>query len=311
MGWSDFEIEKLYENWEARDQYVLVAAERLPKAPDNLVLSGTGQEVRKAFRMLRALRLAKEGDVHIGGGRLMLGRVLTTRPAGSGFSPPSGAAMQGQIARWPGGTYSLSASDASRVQALYDQLKVIEGMGEQAPYNLNLALRSFASSYDRIPAENDTKLVDLITATESLLGTGVEISFRLSFFIAGILARTDSERLTIFDEMRAFYDTRNRVVHGGSLEAKHRAHLENYPTLRNYVRRLLLAYMRLATTSGHGYNPKSLRRRLDSVLQDAQQRSALRAAMGLQQKAVVTGAALEGDDPLRRAKCDDPSVLWL
>jgi hypothetical protein len=41
--------------------------------------------------------------------------------------------------------------------------------------------------------------------------------------------------------------------------------------------------MRLATTSGHGYDPKPLRKSLDSVLQDAQQRSALRAAMGLEQ----------------------------
>jgi hypothetical protein len=95
-------------------------------------------------------------------------------------------------------------------------------MGEAAPYNLSLALRSFNSSFDRIPAQNDMKLVDLITTAESLLGASVEISFRLSFYVAGMLAGTDRERVTIFDEMRAFYDTRNRVVHGGTLESKHR-----------------------------------------------------------------------------------------
>lgn len=287
-GWSDFQIEKLYENWKGRGLYVLVTEEKVPKTPDNLPLGGTGTEVSKAFRMLRALRLAKEGDVHIGGGTQMLGRVLATRPAGSGFSPDPGAAMHGFITRWPGAAYSLSTSDASRIRALYDQLIAIEGMGDSAPYNLNLALRSFASSYDRLPAQNDTKLVDLITATESLFGTAVEISFRLSFYIAGILAGTDSERLTIFAEMRDFYNTRNRVVHGGALDARHRAHLENYPALRDYVRRLLVAYMRLATTSGHGYDPKPLRASLDSVLQDAQQRSALRAAMGLEQGVAAT-----------------------
>jgi hypothetical protein len=165
---------------------------------------------------------------------------------------------------------------------LYDQLITIEGMGDSAPYNLNLALRSFASSYDRLPAQNDTKLVDLITATESLFGASVEISFRLSFYIAGILAGTDSERVMIFAEMRDFYNTRNRVVHGGALDARHRAHLENYPALRDYVRRLLVVYMRLATTSGHSYDPIPLRKSLDAILQDAQQRSALRAAMGLE-----------------------------
>jgi hypothetical protein len=289
MGWSDFQIEKLHENWHGRGLYVLVVEEKARKSPDNLILGNTGQEWSTAFRMVRALRLAKEGDVHIGGGAQMLGRVLATRPAGSGFSPGPGAAMHGTMARWPGATYSLSAVDAWRIQALYEQLKLIEGMGEKAPYNLNLALRSFASSYDRLPAQNDTKLVDLITATESLIGTGVEISFRLSFRIAGILAGTDTERVMVFDEMRSFYDTRNRVVHGGALEATHRAHLDNYPALRDYVRRLLVAYMHLATTPGHGYYPKSLKKRLDSILQDTQQRSALRAAMGLQQNAATNG----------------------
>jgi Apea-like HEPN len=281
-GWSDFQIEKLYEDWQGSGLQVLVVEEKIPKTPRNMVFANTGQEWSTADRMVRALRLAAEGDVHIGGGPQMLGRVLTTRSAGSGFSPSGGAAMQGTMARWPGAKYSLAAADAPRVQALYAQLKLIESMGEATQYNLNLALRSFMSSYDRLPPQNDTKLVDLITATEALLGTGAEISFRLSFYIASILAGDDIERVEIFGEMRTFYDTRSKVVHGGTLAAKHRAHLKNYPALRNYVRRLLLAYMHLATTSGHAYDPDSLRRSLDTILQDAQQRSALRAAMGLE-----------------------------
>jgi hypothetical protein len=119
-----------------------------------------------------------------------------------------------------------------------------------------------------------------------LMGSG---SFRLSFYIAGILAENDGERVKIFDEMRAFYNTRSKVVHGGTLEVRHRAHLDNYPALRGYVRQLLVAYMRLATTAGHGYEPRPLRKRLDSLLQDAQQRSALRAAMGLEQIVATNG----------------------
>jgi Apea-like HEPN len=260
---------------------VLVVEERVPKSPDNLILMGTGYEVSNAFRMLRALRLAKEGDVHIGGGSAMLGRMLTNRRVGSGFADEPGAAMHGSIARWPGAVYSLSASDTSRVKDLHRQLKTVEDMGEAAPYNLSLALRSFNSSYDRIPAQNDMKLVDLITTAESLLGASVEISFRLSFHVAGILAGTDRERVMIFDDMRAFYDTRNKVVHGGTLESKHRTRLNNYPRLRDYIRRLLVAFLHLATTSEHGHHPKSFRRQLDSNLQDGQKRSALRAAMGL------------------------------
>jgi hypothetical protein len=281
MGWSRFQIEKLYENWRGSDLHVLVVEERVPKSPDNLILMGTGHEVSKAFRMLRVLRLTKEGDVHIGGGTAMLGRVLTNRRAGSGFADNPGASMHGSIARWPGARYSLTASDTSHVKDLHSQLKTVEDMGGGAPYNLSLALRSFNSSYDRIPAQNDMKLVDLITTAESLLGASVEISFRLAFYVAGILAGTDRERVIIFDEMRAFYDTRNKVVHGGTLESKHRTRLNNYPRLRDYVRRLLVAFLHLATTSEHGHHPKSFRKQLDSNLQDAQKRSALRAAMGL------------------------------
>jgi hypothetical protein len=107
MGWSAFQIEKLYENWRGSGLLVLVVEERVPKSPDNLVLLSTGQEVGKAFRMLRALRLAKEGDIHIGGAAAMLGRLLTNRRAGSGFGGHPGAAMHGSIARWPGAMYSL------------------------------------------------------------------------------------------------------------------------------------------------------------------------------------------------------------
>lgn len=282
VGWNDFQIEKLHEDWRGTSFYVLVAEAKSHKTPDNLILHNGATPVTKAQRMLQALRLAKEGDVHIGG-TLMIGRILTTRPAGDGFSPSPGAAMHGQTMRWFGAKYLLTASEAPYVLTMYNELQTIEAMGAKAPYNLSLALRSFASSYDRVPAYDDTRLVDLITAAEALVGTSIEISFRLSFRIAGILAESDDERLAIFHDVRDFYDTRSRVVHGQPLEAKHRTHLEDYPVLRGYVRRLLTAFMHLATTPGHQYGSESLRKRLDSILQDRRQLAALRGAMGLEQ----------------------------
>lgn len=42
MGWSSFQIEKLYENWRGSGLYVLVVEEKVPKSPDNLILMGHG-----------------------------------------------------------------------------------------------------------------------------------------------------------------------------------------------------------------------------------------------------------------------------
>jgi hypothetical protein len=49
-GWSDFQIEKLYENWHGRGLYVLVVEEKVRKSPDNLILGSTGYAVSKADR---------------------------------------------------------------------------------------------------------------------------------------------------------------------------------------------------------------------------------------------------------------------
>ncbi|HCT80132.1 MAG TPA: hypothetical protein DGT23_26920 [Micromonosporaceae bacterium] len=280
-GWSDFQVKKLYEEIGYASTYILVAEDKLPKSPENLYFSSTTEPVIKSHRMLRALRLAKEGDVHIGGDT-MIGRVFTNRPAGSGFSSSGGASAHGTSPRWPGPGYFLSTSDVAHVATLYSQLTAIGAMQGRGPFNLDLALRSFFSSYDRIPEMPDTRLVDLVTAAEALLGTENEIIFRLSFRIAALLGSTDSERVAIFTDMRAFYDTRSRVAHGAPLKPKHQARLENYSVLRGYVRRLLTAFLHLATSPARRtYGTKFFTEQLDIVLQHEQQRAALRMSMGL------------------------------
>jgi hypothetical protein len=282
MGWSDFELEKLMEDWRGGGgQHVLIVREELSKEPDNLVLGNTSTGISKAYRMLLALRLAKEGDIHIGGGGVLTGRMLTTRTVGQGFTLLGGASMLGQTIRFSGLAYQLDESEISGVRAIYEQLIILEETTGRSPYNLGLALRSFSTSYDRLPTQADSRIVDLVTAVEALIGTEVEISFRLSHRAAGILAADDDARVTIYQDLRGFYDTRSRVVHGGTLNAKHQARLADYELLRRYVRQLLVAFLHLATTPGQNYGSDYFRQLLDIDLQHADRRSALRAAMAM------------------------------
>jgi hypothetical protein len=126
------------------------------------------------------------------------------------------------------------------------------------------------------------RLVDLITTLEALLGAETEIAFKLAFRVAGLLGTSDAERASIFNEMKAYYDTRSRVVHGGQLKAKHQRHLTNQAELQSYVRRLLRAAVHLRTEGeNHTYSKRFFREDLDAALLDEATRDPLRRAMGL------------------------------
>jgi len=154
---------------------------------------------------------------------------------------------------------------------------------EKAPVNLDLALRSFSDVYERRTIRYDTCLVETITAVEALLGTDIEINFRLAFRISQILGNDDDERLAIFDQMKRYYDTRSRVVHGEPLKGKHRRLLEDQQALRDMVRRLLIGFIHLTVSSGHSFGKTFFRERLDAALLHSTRRSELRVAMALEQ----------------------------
>lgn len=63
------------------------------------------------------------------------------------------------------------------------------------PWQSRNSLAGIHGTYDRWPLLQDSKLLDLITAFEALLGTESEIAFKLAFRIAALLADSDgSER---------------------------------------------------------------------------------------------------------------------
>jgi hypothetical protein len=230
----------------------------------------------KAQRALGALRLLAVGDISIGRMWLMRGARFNAGLGGlsaTGFSTPAFAMHE----------YVLDAEIAAEVPPLYNDLRTLEVQGYGAgPGNLDLALRAFMSTYDRWPSFPQFRLVETVTALEALLGTESEIAFRLAFRVAGLLADDDAERAALFKEVKAYYDLRSRLVHGGTLKPKHQSLLADDEPLRGKVRRLLRAAVHLATTPGHSYGKQFFREDLDATLLDAAARTPLRQAMGLE-----------------------------
>lgn len=275
QGFTREHLTALAETW-AGGNYVLTIEERIKKTPENFVLASTGRAGLIAQRALTALRLGVSGGVYVAEPWLLRGMLLT-RVAGAGF--PTVDSKVGIGTRFWDSPMTLRATDLPTVLDFYRRLGTLETMNVKPPYNIDVALGWFTASYDRLPLQRETQLTDLITAIEAVVGTDTEISFRLAYRVAGILARNDDERVRIYEDLRGFYDTRSKLLHGATLKEKHRAFIERHSDLQDYVRTLLAGFLRLATSVGHGDSPK-LRERLDAHLMHPAQRTSLRTAMG-------------------------------
>jgi hypothetical protein len=276
LGFSEAELQRLADDWSGfgASSYVMLVEDRVEKSPDNLILSSLGTEFTKAQRALEALRLLAPGDIGIG--RIWVRRVARFNVGLGGIQ------MVGYPIPTFGSNYELTDSIADAVPAMYDALRQLETSGYGgAPGNLDLALRSFMATYDRPLAGGDSRVLDAITSVEAVLGSGIEISFKLSFRVAGILAADDEERVQIFNEMKAYYDLRSRLVHGETLKEKHRQLVADVEPLRHIVRALLRGFIRLALTPGHGYGKQFFQERLDAALLDEAERHRLRSALGI------------------------------
>jgi hypothetical protein len=256
--------------------YVICVEHSQRKTPDNLIL-GDATGITTAQRALTCLRLAGPGDITMGpmwftrSGRFNVGRGASVGRSGW------------QIPTLGGGSqFLLTRRIARTARTLQPTVARIEQHGYGGgPGNLDLALRSFDSTYDRFPRRSDSQLVDTITAAEALLGTGTsELTFKLAFRVAGLLGRTAEERLQIFDAMKRFYDVRSKTVHGASLRGWRLQVLAEVDDARQLVRRLLLAFVRLAASPSPTYNRKFFDERLDATLQDEQARKRLVREIG-------------------------------
>ena len=92
-----------------------------------------------------------------------------------------------------------------------------------------------------------------LTALEALLtnDSNTELSYRLSLRVANLLGSEDAARVSLFREMKVFYDLRSKIVHGSAskLSTKLQNRLQLTDSLREIVRRVILSVMALATSS--------------------------------------------------------------
>lgn len=181
------------------------------------------------------------------------------------------------------GTDYIWTKDIGCAQSVvYQELAQLEKDGYgKAPGNLEVALRVFMSSYDRWPSRSDTQLLDAITSLEALFGLTTELSFRLAYRVASLLASSDADRGEMLKLMKGFYDTRSKIVHGGQLKAAQQSYLEKVEELRSFVRRLLKSFVSFAVKPPNGYRKEHLGEELDGRLVNAAEREKIRAALGL------------------------------
>src|SRR5947209_20573540 len=81
--------------------------------------------------------------------------------------------------------------------------------------------------------------------------------------------------------LKDFYNTRSRVIHGANLQAKHQTLLRRVDELRNIVKRLLVAFIRLGNTKPAEYGKNFWQEKLDGMLVNTVEREKLRVALGV------------------------------
>jgi hypothetical protein len=83
--------------------------------------------------------------------------------------------------------------------------------------------------------------------------------------------------------MKGFYDARSKVVHGAQVKARQTGFLERVEVAREYLRRLLVASVRLATSPAPADTSRFFEDGggLDDALQSAKERARLRSTLGL------------------------------
>jgi hypothetical protein len=278
LGFSSIILDAIADDWSGfgASSYIILVERSVDKSPDNLAMCADGTLITRAIDILRAMRLVAPGDVTMG--PMWLARAARFDVCHGGRTS-TGWSIPAAIGGTP---YQITSHTDDKVSEMYRNLRHLDQNGYgSGPGNLDLALRSFMSTYDRWPSFADSQLVDTITALEAVLGSDTEITFKLAFRVAGILGHDSSERVSMFTAMKSFYDTRSKLVHGGALKKRHTDVLADVQTARAYARDLLSAFVRLAAVPNPSYGRQFYIEKLDSSLQDEEARLALQQVLGL------------------------------
>lgn len=234
LKWDQVDLDRLSEDWSSGghpSSFVLVVETRQLKAPANFILSSDGAAYPLAARALLGMRLHGSGDVNIG-------RMFLSRPAA--FNVGIGGRSSSGWTIWrPGTEYKLEETMIPKIRQQVDTLTRIEKYLNTTARHIGLAMRSFASIYDRLMHQGEDCVIDAITALEALWKLDSELAFRLGFRTASLLGKTDNDREVIFETLRRYYRIRSKIVHGSDLNSDESTLVQNNEPLRDIVRRTL------------------------------------------------------------------------
>ena len=232
----------------------------------------TGAAYPLATRALLAMRLLGPGAPHIG-------RMFLMRPAAFNTGI-GGRSYAGFTIWWPGAQYNLTEMMIPKIRQQVDTLIAVEKDLETSARHIGLALRSFASIYDRLMHQGEDCIIDSITALEALWKLDSELSFRLAFRTSSLLGTSDDLRQQIFETLRTYYGIRSKIVHGTTLQTSESALVQNDEPLREIVRKTLRAFIHLLGNPGE-WTVGRLASDPDTVLLHSEKRLALQKAMAV------------------------------
>ena len=219
-----------------------------------------------------ALRLIKSGDMR-------MGALFSARPSRFDVGR-RGMSFQGFSLWQPSLQYQLNSNEVPTARRTHMILLDFYDEHAAAWQNVALALRRFSLNYERYFGQHEDRVVDAMIAIEALLSRDPsELAFKLAFRTAGILAANDVERVSLFQQMRGYYVTRSKIVHGSELDAQQRQIVQDPEPLLDIVRKLLVAFLHLARSREYG--ARQFYRGLDNLLQSTKGRIKLRRCMRL------------------------------
>ena len=209
-----------------------------------------------ATNLFRLLRLFKNerlvaGDTFVISTKQSEERVLSQTSFGKRCSEND---IDYTLLQLSSGSYTLNSADIPFFtvfsNALLPQLQALqEPQSVETPPPLEIAL----VLYNQDDYLENVAVLNCLTALEALLtnDSNTELSYRLSVRVANLLGSDDADRVSLFREMKEFYDLRSKIVHGSAskLSTKLQNRLQLTDSLREIVRKVILSVMALAISS--------------------------------------------------------------
>lgn len=258
---------------------IILAIDRQPKAPGGGRQADKHRSYEKIQSAITAMRLLKPGNLNIGPMFMSrTGHNLTGDLRGGYHSSPE--PLLALVS-----PYSLNPKDVPAVKIWFARLLWLSATPEYA--SIKSALRWFMSSYERHFGQAQDSVVDLVTSIEALVSFGQreELTFKSAFRAAAIIARSDEERVRVFQEVKAWYALRSKIVHGEVLKPDQWQKAREFEPLREIVRQLLRVFIYLAAkerlTPKGEYRGKKLNDHIDMLLLHSAERNRFRRDCGL------------------------------